>query len=124
MAQNEGGLFVVAGYPPRQGERFGLALRDTPTVRRIYFQRSWTNVWIKLERSGPLVEVPLRPLFWKTCPDLWNEATEEWLFRNNIAPWDPRPCPHFIMRCMGGPEFELLHLPTRPPFDPHWRDWL
>jgi hypothetical protein len=124
MTRNEGGIFIVAGYPPRQGERFGLAVRDPATVRPVYFQRSWEKVWIKLERNGALIEVPLRSLFWTTCPDLWNDATQDWLFRSRLAPWEPRPCPHFIMRCMGGPRFEILHVKSKDPFDPNWRKWL
>jgi hypothetical protein len=82
-------------------------LRVAPADRAQFFRESWDAVQIVLPGRDKVIQVPLTPSFWISCPELRSSEITKWLRASGLAPWPPRKPPKLRISPMGGATFAV-----------------
>ena len=86
-----------------KGETLGVRVGAKNAAK--YFSKDWDSIHIEID--GNVRSFPLRPAFWKDCPEFRGAAIREWLMKRGLAPWPKGSPPKLELTPLGGPLFRL-----------------
>jgi hypothetical protein len=96
-----GEAFEVTGWQGTGGVTLGF--RFGSENARTFVDRRWHSVEVELE--GVAHEFPIRPPFWRTCPEIRGAPITTWLTRHRLAPWPRGNPPRIRMVYLGANRF-------------------
>ena len=88
---------------------YAYGLRVKKQDRESFFKQSWTSVSLRLVGGiqPTTAHTNLTPSFWRKCPELRGRVIRDWLFENDLAPWERGCPPRFRAVPVGEGEFAV-----------------
>ena len=100
---------IVTGWQSSGGVTLGF--RFGAENARKWVDRRWTSIQVELD--GVVHEFPIRPPFWRTCPEIRGAPITAWFTRRQLAPWPRGNPPAVRLVSLGGRAFRAEHPSSR-----------